>query len=309
MSRLQELLSAGRPVITAELPSVDRGGWVAVRRCLTPLAAHADAVNVTDNTAAHAHASALAVAIAVRACGAEPIMQLVCRDRNRLALQSDIMGAALHGIENLCCLTGDDVSAGDEPEALGVFDLDGAMLLDTARTLADGSYLAGRPIDPPPRLFVGAVESPGPRVEPRVARALDKAARGARFLQLQVSFRPELLERFLARAVDAGLTDRSAVLPSILIVGSATALRHVDERVSGVEVPAATIERVESAVDAAEECLEVAAELAAHALALPGVAGLHLISFRPDGAVAELCARVGVPTRRERDRAHAATAS
>src|SRR5215213_7433824 len=124
MSHLEAKLTAGDFVVTAEMPTIDGGGYPEIRHQLAPMKAHVDAVNATDNTAAHAHASPLAVAIALRACGAEPIMQLVCRDRNRLALEADIVGASMHGIENLSCLTGDDVTAGDEPEARRVFDLD-----------------------------------------------------------------------------------------------------------------------------------------------------------------------------------------
>src|SRR5213075_2242315 len=119
-----------------------------VRRRAEPLIPWVDAVNVTDNTAAHAHASNVAVAIAVRQLGAEPIMQIVCRDKNRLAIQADIVGAALHGVENICCLTGDDVTAGDEPEARRVFDVDSTQLLVTARALSQGRYLSGRKISP-----------------------------------------------------------------------------------------------------------------------------------------------------------------
>src|SRR3954467_245275 len=160
MPKLEDKLRAGQRVITAEMPAIDGGGVAAVRRQLAPMEDWLDAVNATDNTAAHAHASPLAVAIALKQCGVEPIMQLVCRDRNRLALQSEIAGAALHGIENLCCLTGDDVTAGDEPEARRVFDLDSIQLLVTASAMAGGRYLSGRKIQPPPRLFLGAVENP-----------------------------------------------------------------------------------------------------------------------------------------------------
>ena len=144
MSRLEDKLGSGRIALTAELPVVDGGGVPEVERRLEPLREWVDAVNVTDNTAAHAHASPLAVAIATLQCGVEPVMQLVCRDRNRLALQSEIVGAAMHGIENLCCLTGDDVTDGDEPEARAVFDLSGTELVEVARTLSAGRYLSGR---------------------------------------------------------------------------------------------------------------------------------------------------------------------
>jgi methylenetetrahydrofolate reductase (NADPH) len=304
MSRLEETLAAGRMVVTAEMPVVDGGGVPALNRQLAPMRPWVDAVNATDNTAAHAHASPLAVAIALIQCGVEPVMQLVCRDRNRLALQSEIVGAAMHGIENICCLTGDDVSAGDEPEARRVFDLDSPQLLAVAGTLAGGRYLSGRPLSPPPRLFLGAVENPGaPPYEYRVQRALKKAGAGARFLQLQVGFQPERLERFVAEAVACGLTEHLALIPSITILRSASALRFVNEKVPGIEVPAAVIERVERSADQHEACFDLAYEQASHALSLPGVAGLHFISFRKDAGLAKLCTRLGIPPRAEREEA------
>jgi methylenetetrahydrofolate reductase (NADPH) len=283
---------------------VDGGGVPALNRQLAPMRPWVDAVNATDNTAAHAHASPLAVAIALIQCGVEPVMQLVCRDRNRLALQSEIVGAAMHGIENICCLTGDDVSAGDEPEARRVFDLDSPQLLAVAGTLAGGRYLSGRPLSPPPQLFLGAVENPGaPPYEYRVQRALKKAGAGARFLQLQVGFQPERLERFVAEAVACGLTEHLALIPSITILRSASALRFVNEKVPGIEVPAAVIERVERSADQHEACFDLAYEQASHALSLPGVAGLHFISFRKDAGIAKLCTRLGIPPRAEREEA------
>ena len=305
MSRLEQKLAAGELVITSEMPTVDGGGYPEIQRQLAPMKAYVDAVNATDNASAHAHASPLAVAIALKDCGVEPIMQLICRDKNRLALESEVVGMGMHGIENLCCLTGDDVTAGDEPETRRVFDLDSPQLIQLARTLAGGHYLSGRRLDPAPRLFIGAVENPGaPPFEYRAARAMKKALAGARFLQLQICFRPDYLERFMADAVAAGLPGRTAIIPSILIVRSALALRFVDEKVPGIEVPAELIARAEAAADQQAECFEIARELAAHALSLPGVAGLHFISFRKDAGIAKLCTRLGIPPRAERDRQH-----
>ena len=302
MSRLEQAIAAGRFVVTAELLTVNSGGLDAVRERLAPLEDWVDAVNATDNTAAHAHASSVGVAIALRQLGMEPVMQLVCRDRNRLALQADIMGAALHGIENVCCLTGDDVTAGDEPEARRVFDLDSPQLIATAQSLASGRYLSGRAIDPAPHLFLGAVENPGaPPFEYRVERALKKVEAGARFLQLQVCFHKDLLERFMAEAVAQGLAAKAAILPSICMVRAPSALRFVDEKVPGIDVPAETIERCEQAENPEAECFELACELAEHARSLPGVAGLHLISFRREAGIASLCQRLGIPTRAERE--------
>lgn len=281
---------------------MDGGDLEAVRERLEPFEPYVDAVNATDNTAAHAHASPVAVAIALELLGMEPVMQLVCRDRNRLALQADIAGAALHGVENILCLTGDDVTAGDEPEARRVFDLDSLQLLATARAMARGRYLSGRSLEPAPRLFLGAVENAAaPPFEYRVDRALKKVRAGARFFQLQVCFEPELLERFLGEAYAGGLAAQAALLPSICLARTPAALRYIDAKVPGITVPAATIARVERAADPEEACFELGVELAAHALAQPGVAGLHLISFRREAGIARLCRQLGIPTRDERE--------
>jgi methylenetetrahydrofolate reductase (NADH) len=302
MSRLEEALAAGRFAVTSELHSVDSGGLDAVQERFAPFAEYVDATNATDNTSAHAHASPLAVAIALKELGMEPVMQLTCRDRNRLALEAEIAGAALHGIENILCLTGDDVTAGDEPEAQRVFDLDSIQLLVLGGAMAGGTYLSGRKIDPPPKLFLGAVENPGaPPYDYRVDRALKKVKAGARFLQLQVSFRPDQLDAFLAEAVEKGLAEQCALLPSICLARSPAALRYMDEHVPGIEVPAALIERCERAADPEAECFEVALEIAVHARSLPGVAGLHLISFRREAGIARLCQRLGIPPRTERE--------
>jgi methylenetetrahydrofolate reductase (NADPH) len=302
VSRLEDAVREGRFLVTAELLSVNTGGLDAVRRNFEPYEEWVDAVNATDNTAAHAHASPLAVAIALKQLGMEPIMQLVCRDRNRLALQAEIVGAALHGIENLCCLTGDDVTAGDEPEARRVFDLDSIQLVAVAETMRNGRYLSGRKLDPPPPLFIGAVENPqAPPVDHRVDRALKKVRAGARFLQLQVVFELPPLEAFMREAVAKGLSERAAILPSICLVRSPNALRFIDEQVPGISVPADVIERCERAADPEAECFDVACELADAARALPGVRGLHLISFRKEAGIARLCQRLGIPTRHERE--------
>ena len=302
MSRLEAAIHDGRFVVTSELLTVNAGGLDAVRERFAPYEDYVDATNATDNTSSHAHASPLAVAIALKQLGMEPVMQLTCRDRNRLALEADIAGAALHGIENICCLTGDDVTAGDEPEARRVFDLDSIQLLAVAESMRRGRYLSGRKLDPPPHLFLGAVENPqAPPLHHRVDRALKKVRAGARFLQLQVVFDIEPLLKFMVEAGQKGLTGRAAILPSICLARSPSALRFIDERVPGISVPADVIERCERARDPEAECFEVACELADAARSLPGVHGLHLISFRKEAGIARLCARLGIPTRHERE--------
>jgi methylenetetrahydrofolate reductase (NADPH) len=208
MSKLATLAATpGAIIVTAELPIVDSGGLDAVRERLEPIAPFVDAINATDNTAGHAHASNVAVAIAIAQLGVEPIMQVVCRDKNRLAIEADIVGAALFGVRNICCLTGDDVTAGDEPEARRVFDLDGPQLIRVATKLASGTYLSGRRLDPAPDLFVGAVENAAaPPLAYRTARTVKKLQAGARFFQLQICYHADRLESYLATLHRIGVT-------------------------------------------------------------------------------------------------------
>jgi methylenetetrahydrofolate reductase (NADPH) len=302
MSGLGQKLAAGRFVVTAELPAIDGGGLADIESRVAPMRDWVDAVNATDNTAAHAHASPLAVSIGLVQCGVEPIMQLVCRDRNRLALESDIVGASMHGVENICCIGGDGVAAGDEPDAKPVFDVDAIGLLSLGSGLAEGHYLSGRPIDPPPSLCLGAVESASaPPLEARLERAMAKAEVGARFLQLQIGFLPEPLEQFAVAAIEAGLNKRAALIPSVSILRSAAGLRYMNDRVPGIHVPDEVIARVEAAPDQAAACLDLAVELAEHAISVPGVAGLHLISFAGGDRIGELCRRIGIKPTAERE--------
>ena len=303
MSALRELVAArDRLILTAEAPAFDGGDLEAFNERIAEMAQWVDAVNATDCTAAHPHASNVAVAIALLCAGAEPILQVVCRDKNRIALQADIVGAALHGVENICCLTGDDVTAGDEPEARRVFDLDGPQLISVATGLASGHYLSGRSIDPPPRLFVGAVENAAaPPLEHRAERAAKKIAAGARFLQLQIAYHPERLRRFLAALETQGLADRVALLPTIPLVKGARSLRYMDKNVPGISVPRETIERVERYLDQAEAAYQLALEQARGALALPGVRGLHVTDFRRDRALSRLCEDLDIPRKEERE--------
>jgi methylenetetrahydrofolate reductase (NADPH) len=300
MSLLEGKLARREFVVTAEVPVIDAGGQDEIERQLAPMREYVDAFNATDNPSAHAHCSPLAVSIGLRQAGIEPIMQLACRDRNRLALESDLVGAAMHGIENVCCLTGDDVTAGDEPESKRVFDLDGVQLIKLARVLDGGRYLSGRPLTPAPHFFAGAVENPSaPPLEYRVRRAAKKAAAGARFLQLQLCYRTELLERFMMTAHDTGLSARIALIPSICILRSVDGMRFVASSVPGIDVPPSYVDRVAQAADAEDECFEIAYELATHAMAQPGVAGLHFISFRRDAGIAKLCRRLGIKPQHE----------
>lgn len=295
MSQFEELITKTKEqVFTAEFPVIDGEGFAKVEKYAKRLKPWFVAVNATDNTAAHAHASNVASAIAMKMHGIEPIMQVVCRDKNRLAIQADIVGASLHGIENICALTGDDVTAGDETEARRVFDLDGPQLVRLATTIGRGEYMSGRKIEPAPHLFVGAVENPSaPPFEYRVQRVAKKVAAGAKFLQLQISYHPDRLEKFCQGIVAAGLDRHVALLPTIVLIKGVRPLKFMNEKVPGISVPQDVIDRVEKASDQAEEAYQQTLEFSKHALSLPGVRGLHVTDFRHDDTLDRLMTDLG----------------
>ena len=285
MSVLREKLENTNDVVfTAEFPSVDGGGMASVERNAARLAPWFDAVNATDNPAAHAHTSNTTTAIAMKMHGLEPIMQIVCRDKNRLAIQSDMMGASLHGITNLSLLTGDDVTAGDEPEARRVFDIDSAQAINIARIMGEGKYLSGRAIKPAPDFYLGAVENASaPPFDYRIQRALKKYRAGAKFLQLQICYHPDRLEAFCKGVAE--IAPDLKLIPTVVLVKGAKGLGFMNDKVPGIDVPASTVARVQSASDPSVEVNKLTLELALHALTLPGVRGLHITDFRHDDSL------------------------
>ena len=300
---LRERLASGSFAVTAEISPPRGASTDPITRTAGLLRGWVDAVNVTDNQGSNVRLASWAGSLAVLAAGLEPVMQMTCRDRNRIALQSDLLGAAALGIRTILVMTGDHPTSGDHPGAKPVFDLDSIQLLWTLRTMRDQAVLlSGRTLDPAPDCFLGAVENPfAPPVDLRIRRAMKKAMAGARFLQLQIGYRPERLESFMREAVLSGLVQRAALLPTICLLPGASGLRFMDERVPGIAVPHAVIARVESASDQREAAYQLALEQARHALSLPGVAGLHFISFRKDAGIAKLCERLGIPPRAERE--------
>jgi len=293
MSNLQHLFeNTNDLVFTAEFPSIDGGGMEKVAKEADRLRPWFDAVNSTDNAAAHAHASNLAVAIAIKQHGLEPVMQIAQRDKNRLAVQADIMGAALHGIENIALMTGDDVTAGDEPETRRVFDLDGPIAIKVAEIIRNGTYLSGRKINPAPSLFISAVENPGTHpFEYRIDRAIKKHRAGARWLQLQLCFHMDRLENFCKGVAAQGTN--LPILPNVILIKGAKGMQFMNENVRGINIPQEMIDRVANATDPAEEAYQLTLELAKHALAQPGVRGLHVTDFRHDDSLARLMTDLG----------------
>jgi methylenetetrahydrofolate reductase (NADPH) len=295
-SRLAERFSTSERVFTVEFPAIDGGNLCAVKSRVDHLLPWFDAANATDSPAAHAHASNVAIAIALQQCGLEPILQVVCRDKNRIAIQSDIMGAALHGVRNIELLTGDDVTAGDEPEARRVFDIDSAQAIKIAATLREGRYLSGRKFPDAPDLFIGAVENAAaPPLEYRAERVSKKVSAGASFFQLQICFHGDRLEKFVS-AVNA--THPSLpLLPTIVLVKGAKALKFMNGNVAGIDIPAEIIAQVEQASDPKEAAYQLARAQAEHALSLPGVRGIHFTDFCHDDSLVRLMRDLGVTPR------------
>lgn len=217
-----------------------------------------DAINVTDGSGAIMRASSLAVAKAVLDVGVDPILQMTCRDRNRLALQADLLGAAILGIRNVLLLTGDDPKAGDHPEAKPVFDVNSATLMQIAKGLTEGKDMAGKELAGAPRFCIGAAADPGAKdLEVEMQKFRAKIEGGAQFFQTQAVFDPQALAAFMARAK----TFKKPVLAGILLVKSAKMARYMNEHVWGIHVPEELIARFEKASDKRAECVAVAAEL------------------------------------------------
>ena len=217
-----------------------------------------DAVNVTDGSGAIMRASPVAVAKAVLDAGVDPILQLTCRDRNRLALQADLLGAAILGIRNVLLLTGDDPKAGDHPDAKPVFDINSAALMQAAKGLTEGKDMAGKELAGVPTFCIGAAADPGAKdLDVEMQKFQAKINGGAQFFQTQAVFDAASLKRFMERAQPFG----KPVLAGILLVKSAKMARYMNEHVWGIHVPDDLIARFEKASDKRAECVSVTAEL------------------------------------------------
>jgi len=282
-SRLEALLRAGHFAVTCELETTDSADPESVYEVADPLRGKVDAVNCTDNSSAHPHVSQVAAAHLLVDRGIEPVAQFACRDRNRLALQADMLGAAALGVRNVMLMTGDDVSAGDHPEARPIWDLDSLHLIRIARVLRhDGTYLSGRPLTEPPRLFIGAVENPfAPPLEYRPIRLQKKVEAGAEFIQTQICFNVPALRRFMDQAGELVPLDKVFVLVGIFIARSLRGARYLRDHVPGIDVPDWVIERMEAAPAArqADEGRRIALEVLHEARQVPGVSGVHLMSI------------------------------
>ncbi len=287
---LQEKLRASRFVITAEVTppvSADRAELLAKAR---PLKGLADAVNITDGAGARPHLGAVTAAAMLVEQGIEPILQLTCRDRNRIALQSDLLSAAASGVRNLLMLRGDDPSAGDQPDAMPVFDLDPRSLLDTARRLRDtGELPTGRKITGRVDFFLGSADNPiDPTPGWRPTGLLAKLDAGAQFVQTQFCMDAGLVRRYMARLAEHGVTDKLSVLIGIVPLRSAKSARWIKEKLFGAVIPDALIHRMERASDPTAEGRQICIEMVHELAAVPHVAGVHIMAPGNDAAVPDI---------------------
>jgi methylenetetrahydrofolate reductase (NADH) len=297
-SHLQEVLESGKFAITAEI-GPPRGANVApIRRKAKLLKDWIDAANVTDNQSAVVRMASWAGSLVVMQEGVEPVMQLQCRDRNRIALQSDLLGAAAMQIPNVLLLTGDHTRFGDHPDAKAVFDLDSIDLVWTARTMQEqAKLLSGRELKPAPRWFVGAVENPfAPPLKWRAERLGKKIAAGARFCQTQFIYDMKIFADWMQQVRDLGLDKRCSILAGVGPIKSLRAMEHMRAEVPGMYVPDDVVRRLRGVPDdkVAEEGLKLCSEIIAQCKEIPGVAGVHVMAFSWEDAIPEILERAGL---------------
>jgi methylenetetrahydrofolate reductase (NADPH) len=296
------VLRSGRFAVTAELNPPDSADPQAVYDRALVLATVCDAINATDASGANVHMSSVGVCAVLTRAGYEPVMQVSCRDRNRIAIQGDLLGAAAMGVRNVLCLTGDGVQAGDQPEAKPVFDLDSITLLRTARMLRDqGHFLSGRALEARPHFFLGAAANPfAPPFEHRAAHRAKKIAAGAEFIQTQFCFDVPVLREFMRQVCDLGLDERAFLLVGVGPLRSARTAEWMRSRVPGVMIPDAVVDRLRGvpAGYQREEGKRLCVEIIREVREIPGVRGVHVMAYRQEELVAEIIEEAGLLPRR-----------
>jgi methylenetetrahydrofolate reductase (NADPH) len=302
-SRLEKVLGAGHFAVTAECGPPKGSDVAALQEKAAFLVGKVDAVNVTDNQTAIVRMSSLAACAILERQGLEPILQMVTRDRNRIALQSDIFGAYALGIHNVLCLTGDHQSFGNQKEAVGVFDLDSIQLVSTVRAMRDqGQIIGGEAIQGAPKMFIGAAENPfADPVSWRVFRLAKKVDAGVDFIQTQCIYNMEKFEAFMKQAVDMGLTEKVSILAGITPLKSVGMAKYMANKVAGMDIPEAMIARLAGVPKEkqADEGIKMAVETIEQVRGIKGVAGVHLMAIEWESKVPEILAAAGLDKRPE----------
>lgn len=303
MSLLEEILRRGFFAVTAEVgPPKGTERSVIEKKCLQ-LRGYVDAVNITDNQTAIVRLSSFASCLIARECGIEPVMQMVCRDRNRIALQSDFLGACALGIENILCLTGDHQSMGNHPQAKNVFDVDSVQLLNIFHNMCEKKIFEnGENVKGEVRAFLGAGENPfADPMEFRVYRLAKKIKAGAQFIQTQAVFDVEIFARFMEEVRKMGLHEQAYILAGVIPVKSLQAMRYMENEVPGLVIPAHLLRRMEKSKDPKEEGVKICVEIIEELKKIEGVRGVHIMAIAWESIVPEIVTRSNLYPRPSRE--------
>ncbi|MBF8268026.1 MAG: methylenetetrahydrofolate reductase [Dehalococcoidia bacterium] len=297
-SGLQRVLSEGGFAVTAECGPPRGGNAEVIRDKGRWLKGCVDAVNVTDNQTAIVRMSSIAACVHLQQMGLEPVMQMVTRDRNRIALQSDIMGAYSLGIRNILCLSGDHQTFGSQPDAMNVFDIDSINLLRAVQTMRDeGRDMSGYELDGPPRMFIGAVANPfADPLDYHVIRLAKKIEAGADFIQTQCVYNLERFKEWMRLAREEGLTDRVHILAGVTPLRSLRMTQHMASKVAGMDVPDSVRKRMAGAPrgKVAEEGTRICLETIAELRQIEGVHGVHIMAIGGEEKVSEIVEAAGL---------------
>ena len=294
--RLERILREGKFAVTTEISPPDSADPLEVYERASVFDGYVDAMNATDGSGGNCHMSSVGMCSLLSRRGYDTVLQITARDRNRIAMQGDVLGAAAMGVSNILCLTGDGVEGGDHPDAKPVFDLDSMAMISMIRGMRDDrQYLSGREITSPPRVFVGAAENPfAPPLDYRPLRLQKKLAVGAQFVQTQYCFDVEILENFMAGVRDEGLHEKLFILPGVGPLASAKSAEWIRKNIYGVHIPDAIIDRLGGAKDQAREGVSICVEIMQRLKEIEGVHGCHVMAYRQEHKVAEIVEKSGV---------------
>ena len=297
-SRLASILSAGHFAVAAELSPPHGIDLDIIEKEANTLKGYTDVVNVTDNQAASVRMASIPVSAILIQMGLEPVSQMTCRDRNRLAIQADLLGAAALGVRNVLCISGDHGQWGDHPHAKNVYDVDSIQLVRIVRNMVQNGCLDnGREISPRPDFFIGAVANPfAPPYDYRPYRLAKKVAAGAQFIQTQLIFNLDRFRDYMAQVRDLGLHEKVHILAGVGPLKSARMAEFMAEKVAGMDVPEHIIQRMEKTPKAAQptEGLRICSEIIEQVKEIPGVAGVHIMAVLWAEAVPEIVTQAGL---------------